>query len=184
MKERVEGWTSMLEERIDSELESRGAKLEKAEDDEISIRRRVQKRLKARNELASHIMIYLGVNGMLLFMWATFAGGIGSFPWPLFPIFFWGIGVVSQIGEYYTKYGAGARRREAELEREVQREMERSTAGKAKNASPATDKAKRRLSVDELDEVPGARVRLNEDGELSDSFVQERDEQEARRSRR
>jgi serine/threonine protein kinase len=180
-KNRFQNWASVIEERIDSELKSRGADLDAPESEETRIRRKVEKRLKARREIASHIMIYLGVNTMLLLMWATFAGGIRSFPWPLFPIFFWGIGVISQIGDYYTKYGQGAQNREATIEREVRREMERSQArGKSKNERKG--KRGERLSLEELDNA-APEVRLNEEGELSDSFVQETEEYERRQRR-
>ena len=46
----------MIEESIDSEMKSRGVSLEEAnETSESAVRKRVAKRMKARQELATHI---------------------------------------------------------------------------------------------------------------------------------
>jgi hypothetical protein len=49
-----------------------------------------------------HFSVYVGVNLMLFFIW-LFAGGLtGTFPWFLFPLVFWGIGVVVHYMSVFT----------------------------------------------------------------------------------
>ena len=57
------------------------------------------------------------------------------------------IGIVSNIVEYYNKYGPGAERREAGIQREIERERERLGYEKPKNDS---------------------RMRLTDDGEIEE----------------
>lgn len=154
----------MIEERIDTELRQRqGIEL----DDEEVARRRVLKRLKARQEFVGHLGTYITVNGGLLAIW--FFTGAGFF-WPFFPLFFWGMGLVSQGIQYYSKYGPGATNREDMIQQEVDKEL-----GRMSHVGTTIDKPKKRedrLSLEDLQADGG--VRLNEDGELTDSFVEER----------
>lgn len=158
----------MIEERIDTELESRrGYGLQTPE--EAEARRQVRKRLKARQEFVGHIGTYLAVNGVLVFIWML----NGGFFWPIFSIVFWGMGVVAQGAEYYNKHGAGASRREEWFEQEVQRELQRrGSSAISTDKSKKADKAKR-SRLEDLD-IAGGGVRLNEDGELTDSFIEEK----------
>lgn len=154
----------MIEERIDTELRQRqGIELT----DEEQARRRVLKRMKARQEFVGHLGTYITVNGFLVALW--FFTGAGFF-WPFFPIFFWGLGLVSQGIQYYSKYGPGAANREEMIQEEVNKEL-----GRMSYVGTTVDKPKKReerLSLDDL-QSSGA-VRLNEEGELTDSFVEER----------
>ncbi len=51
-----------------------------------------------------HILIYLLVNSGLVGLW-SFTGPSG-FPWPLFPLFFWGIGLISHyLAAYRRSFG-------------------------------------------------------------------------------
>jgi serine/threonine protein kinase len=181
MKSRVENFASMIEEGIDSEMKSRGVKLEDANDaSEEAVRKRVAKRIKARQELAAHIATYLSVNAGLVFIWLMFTRG---FFWPMFPIFFWGLGVVGQAWDYMSKYGGGDEKRREWMEREVERELQRSQSRRRKSASDTESKAKN-IALDEsgaeydmigLDRLDGdtQRPRINAEGELTDSFVEE-----------
>lgn len=153
-----------IEDSIDSELASRhgGNTPEEAE-----ARRLVRKKLKARQEFVGHLSTYLGVNTVLVIIW----GLNGGFFWPMFPLIFWGMGVVGQGVEYYNKYGAGSDRREAWFEEQVQRELERRGSTATRLLEDDTDekvKRDRRLSDDAL-----GPIRLTEDGELTDSFIEE-----------
>lgn len=82
------------------------------------IRRRVEKRYKKKQELIIHIVSYVLTN---IAFWIFFDGA----SWVAWVTFGWGIGVVANIFEYYNKYGGGVERREAEIEREIEREKER-----------------------------------------------------------
>jgi len=51
-----------------------------------------------------HLLIYFIVNGGLVGLW--YFTGPSSFPWPLFPIFFWGIGLISHyLSAYRRSFG-------------------------------------------------------------------------------
>ncbi len=58
-------------------------------------------RLKARRGFRVHLLVYVGVNAMLVAIW--FANGAGPF-WPIWPIAGWGIGIVAHAwGLYFNK---------------------------------------------------------------------------------
>lgn len=82
------------------------------------IRRRVEQRYKKKQELIVHIVSYVLTN---IAFWIFFNGA----SWVAWVTFGWGIGVVANIFEYYNKYGGGVERREAEIQREIEREKER-----------------------------------------------------------
>ena len=138
--------------------------------DETKARKFVEKKYKKRRELMTHIAVYIAVNAMLWFFW-----GFGGFPWPIFPTVFWGIGLLNEILEYNTKYGAGRNQREAEITQEMERiRRERPEADKRKVVPP--------IGLEVIEEAPMPPVRLNADGELTDSFIE--DQEEVRRQRR
>ncbi|HEX2621871.1 MAG TPA: hypothetical protein VHL11_17055, partial [Phototrophicaceae bacterium] len=87
-----------------------------------------------------------------------------EFPWPLIVSLGWGIGMFSHFIGYYNKYGAGRERREALIQSEIERERSRTMSTKAKNE-------------DNYDPA----LRLTEDGELTESYVEEIDEQKRKR---
>lgn len=160
LKSGVNSLAEMIEERIDTELrQRRGIAIS---EEEIA-RRRVVKRMKERQEFVGHLGSYIGVNAVLLAVW-FFTGA--EFFWPFFPIFFWGIGLVGQGLAYYNKYGPGAAKREEEIKTEVEREL-----GRMSQVAPVMEKQKG-TRLEDIG-VDGG-VRLNEDGELTDSFIEER----------
>lgn len=171
-------FASMIEDRIDSELEMRGAVLEAPDSPEERIRQRVKKRLKARSELAQHVVIYVMINVMLLAIWFFSSGGAG-FPWPLIVMMGWGSGVAAQGMEYYNEYGPGAQNVEEQIQRELEREQRLSQVKQKNDMQKNKNDDGRRL--DDL-MSGGSPVRLNEDGELTDSFIDEQDDY--RRQRR
>ncbi len=108
---------------------------------DTEIRKRIEKRYKMRQELYIHIASYVVAN---VVFWIMFHA-----TWVLWITFGWGIGIVSHIIDYYSKYGGGAERKEAEIQREIERERERLGYEKPKNDSHV------RLTDDgELEEVP------------------------------
>jgi hypothetical protein len=60
------------------------------EDEELLIRAR--KRAEAKLSFYTDLALYLVVNALLIAIW--WYGG-GGFPWFLFVVFFWGLGVIS-----------------------------------------------------------------------------------------
>jgi hypothetical protein len=81
-----------------------------AADDE---RRRYARRVaEARYGFRWHLPIYIIVNAGLVMLWLL--TGPASFPWPLFPIFFWGIGVLSHYMAAYHSSSTGWIERETD----------------------------------------------------------------------
>ncbi|MCY4018021.1 MAG: protein kinase [Chloroflexi bacterium] len=130
------------------------------------IRQRVQKKLKARSEFLQHMTVFLAINGICWLIWIFHRGG---FPWPIFVTATWGIGLVNQYVDYYYKHGRGADRGEDEIESEITRQMRISQWRDS-------DRRKGVYEEEELldaDAFKARAVRLHDDGELSDSFIDE-----------
>ncbi len=125
------------------------------------IRKQIEKRMEGRIGFYTHLAIYLCVN---LGLWAIWLFDGGGFPWPMFTTFFWGMGMFAHMSDYYNKYGGGRDKREEMIQREIERERNR--------LSGETSKVKN----DER------RVRLTEDGELTDSFIDEIDNPNKRKN--
>jgi len=70
--------------------------------DDKDSRERARELAQARYSLRWHIVTYALVNVGLVFTW--WANGTGYF-WPIFPIFFWGIGVVAHYLRAYRTGG-------------------------------------------------------------------------------
>ncbi|MBC7870217.1 MAG: protein kinase [Chitinophagaceae bacterium] len=129
--------------------------------DEKRIRKQVEKRMEERLGFYTHLAIYLCVNIGLWGIW-LFSGT--GFPWPMFTTFFWGMGMLGHTADYYNKYGGGRDKREEMIQREIERERRRLSGdtSKAKNEDRA--------------------IRLTEDGELTDSFIDEIDNPNKRKN--
>lgn len=61
---------------------------------EEAIYEEAKKRVKAKKNLYTHIVVYVCVNIFLLIIWAVTGGG---FPWFIFPLGGWGIGLAFHI---------------------------------------------------------------------------------------
>lgn len=131
--------------------------------EEQRIRRFVKKRMEERMGLWIHGAAYFGVNLLLWMIWLGGSIGDGeiNFMWPLFVTFGWGIGMFAHFFEYYNKYGGGRDRQEQMVQEEITRERERRSQLKLKN--------------EELEYDPANRIRLNDDGEMTESFIDELD---------
>ena len=180
--ERLAQWGQDVAERIESRIDPPPS-------EEELIRREVKKRMAAWRSFRNHLISYLVINLLLWLIWANDAGlftsggmdmgymwGSGDFPWPLWVTLSWGIGVVSQGIGYYSRYGGGHQRFERAVDREIERlrrRRERYSRRKRKEDAPLE------LEADK----PKRSVRLTEDGELTESFVEEIYEDEARRYR-
>lgn len=55
---------------------------------------------KARAGFKTHLSIFIFVIASLWIIW-FFTGGINSHPWPIYPTFGWGIGIVSNYVSVY-----------------------------------------------------------------------------------
>ena len=136
---------------------------------EERIRKRVEGKFQARRDLIQHFAVYLMINS---FLWLLYLppGGFDfpfDFPWPIFVTGFWGIGVVSQYVGFYYKHGRGAEKREAEIEKEVTRQMR----GAEQHSSIYEADEYADGEVFGLNSIEARQVRLQADGELADSFI-------------
>lgn len=140
------------------------------------IRHRVEQPFTKRREFFDHLGVYVMINLMLWFIY--FAGTnffqtiLGSgfqfldFPWPLIVMFGWGIGLAVHGVETLS---AGSQQRA--IDRAVERERDRMY----------DEKPKRDFYYEE--DEPDRGVRLTEDGEFTDSMIQEIDRDSRKRRR-
>lgn len=83
--------------------------------------RRARELAQARYGFRWHLPVYLLVNGGFVLIW--WYNGTESFFWPVFPMLFWGIGLVAH---YLGAYGTMGRRWiERETERILREEKEK-----------------------------------------------------------
>jgi serine/threonine protein kinase len=142
----------------------REVQIHMADKEEKELRQRAEKRIKKRQEelqgLVIHAAVYFFVNAIIL-------------SWNPWVAFFWGIGLFAQAWDYYHKYGPGVGRQEKIIAREIERERQR-------YYNDLEDDYDKRKNEDR--EPP--RVRLRDDGEFTQSFIDELDDSDQRRDRR
>ncbi|VVB88786.1 2TM domain protein [uncultured archaeon] len=64
------------------------------------LRRRAEKRAEEKIGFYTHFGIYIIVNLLIFLIW-FFTSGPGSFPWFIFPLFGWGIGIFAHFISVY-----------------------------------------------------------------------------------
>jgi len=64
------------------------------------LREKARKIAKKKSDFFTHLAIYIAVNVFLIAQWLI-TGGLGSFPWFVFVLFGWGIGIVFHAFETY-----------------------------------------------------------------------------------
>lgn len=84
------------------------------EEREPSLREQAVSRLKKKREFHRHLIAYVLVNGLLWLIWGiVFAAGGTWFPWPVFPLVGWGIGLIFHAWDTYAgQFSEQAVRRE------------------------------------------------------------------------
>lgn len=92
------------------------------QDLERRIRKQMEKKFEERQAVAIHAVAFV-LGNLLVWGIYMFAGGPSDidFPFPLIVTGGWGIGIVAHLLTYYNKYGGGAVRREAAIQREIER---------------------------------------------------------------
>jgi serine/threonine-protein kinase len=135
------------------------------------VSKQVRERSNKRLELLQHGSVFVLINLMLWSLW--FFSGAGGFPWPILVTMGWGIGMVAHVAESYSKSGKRAAQRDRAVEREVERERQRL----------GLDVEEKRKHDHKPKRDQDRRVRLTEDGELTDSFVAEWEDTEEKRNR-
>jgi hypothetical protein len=152
------------ERRVQEEMIQRyGADWQRYVDEEthMNVRRQVYKRFKKRHGFFIHAAVYLCINAMLWSIWALSGGG-GGIPWPLFVSGGWGIGMFFHGMSALTATERGAESQEEAIQREMERERQRA----------ADYSAAEKRKHDETSDSPPP-VRLTEEGELTDSYVED-----------
>ncbi|OPY31790.1 MAG: hypothetical protein A4E32_01392 [Methanomassiliicoccales archaeon PtaU1.Bin124] len=86
------------------------------EDEELYIRAR--KKAEAKVDFYSDLGLYLIVNALLVVLWWN---GGGGFPWFLFVMFFWGLGVISHWLALFRQSKWFDKMTEAEYQKMVKR---------------------------------------------------------------
>lgn len=117
---------------------------------EEQIRRRIEKRIKERNEFYVHLAFFIGGNLLMWLIWfLTNSGDTDGFPWPIIVLASWGIGIVAHGLTVYFNSPERIEARERTIQREIERERQR-------------------LAADDYYEKPkrDRHVRLTDDGEL------------------
>ncbi len=147
---------------------------------ESDIRRKLEEKYEERLGLIVHLVAYLIVNLML---WAIYLLGAGAFPWPLFVTGGWGIGLISHFLSYHNEHGAGAEKREAAIEAEVERKYRLARMRETADRDSVYDTDDEEVVVYGLDNYEPRRLRLTDDGELAELDAAEGDERELRASR-
>lgn len=79
------------------------------------LRDRALARLKKRRDFATHLLVYALVNTVIVVIWVFTSDG--GFFWPIFPMAFWGIGVVMNAWDVWH----GDAFSEAQIAREIDR---------------------------------------------------------------
>lgn len=134
-------------------------------------RHKALKGYKKRVELLQHVAVYVPINLMLWFLYASnlfgliSPGDVPDFPWPILVTLGWGAGLVAHVADTFLGGDARSAARERAVQRAVERELQR------RDEELPLDKPKRDFAI-----------RLNEDGELTDSIAEawQQDERDQR----
>jgi 2TM domain len=81
----------------------------------VDERARARTHIKKRRDLRTHALVYVLVNSAIVGIWAAI--GSGGFFWPVFPMVFWGIGLVMNAWDVYV----ASEITEEDVDREVSR---------------------------------------------------------------
>jgi hypothetical protein len=68
---------------------------------DAELRRKARERAEAKLAFYIHLVVYVGVNSLLFLIW-LFTGGVEVFPWFIFPLVFWGIGLIAHYLTAFT----------------------------------------------------------------------------------
>ena len=78
------------------------------------LRDRAVRRLRKKAEFRNHVFVYVVVNAALVAVWAWTGAG---FFWPMFPMVFWGIGVIFHAKDVYGNDEISEEKIRREIER-------------------------------------------------------------------
>jgi hypothetical protein len=94
------------------------------------------RRIKARRDFRGHLLVYVAVNILLILIWLTTALTAGAwYPWFVFPLAGWGIGVAAHA---WAVYGSPSRPITQEAIAEEIERMRREHARRDADGGPAS----------------------------------------------
>jgi hypothetical protein len=88
------------------------------------LRQKARMRAGAKISFYIHLSVYAGVNFMLFLIWLFTGGWTGVFPWFLFPLVFWGIGLVAHYMSAFAYSGYFDRMTEEEYRKLKQEQQQ------------------------------------------------------------
>ncbi len=88
--------------------------------EESALREKAEKRVKQRTRVLEHIATYVLVNGFLVVVWALTGAG---YPWFLWVMAGWGLGLALNVASYFTG-SKGDSARERMIQEEIKRMRE------------------------------------------------------------
>ncbi|MCY4018020.1 MAG: serine/threonine-protein kinase [Chloroflexi bacterium] len=148
-------------------------------EEEWQVRKRIEKKYAARRGIAYLASLFAIINGAwilnMIFVPGYWRWGGNHIPSAVF----WGLVLVLLCLRYYFIHGRGAANLEAEIEGEITRELRLSEVREQERLKRLHDDDD---SAFVLDNVNMADLRLNDEGELTDSFVEEAASQRSSRS--
>ena len=135
-------------------------------EDDMRIRDRLAKKFRARRAIAMHAGVFL-IFGLPMFIFDLFGPARAD---QIATVGVWGLLLGLQCWRYFYKHGRGAESREAEIEGEITRQLRLSQIREEERRRRLYDEEE---AVYDLDGLEGRGVRLTDEGELTDSFVDE-----------
>ncbi len=81
------------------------------------LRKKAEKRAEEKVSFFTHLSIYIAVNALLIAIWWVNGGSEGLFPWFIFPLFGWGIGIVAHFIGAFVETGFADKLAEKEYQR-------------------------------------------------------------------
>ena len=161
------------ERAITSELEAYGLD----GDEEWQIRKRVEKKYASRRGIAYFAALFALINSSwilnMIFVPEYWRWGSNHIP----NAAFWGMLLSLLCLRYYFKHGSGAEKQAAEIEGEITRQLRVSEMREQDRQTRLYDEAVEDYELDGMTDT----VRLNDEGELSDSFIGETERRRAKR---
>jgi serine/threonine-protein kinase len=145
-----------------------------SQDQYRQVRKRIAAEFHKRAEFFQNLAAFVFIIPLMWLLWGNGLKIFGDFPWPLLIMGGWGLGIASEGVQAFLHPSSRSAAREQAIQREIERERRRL----GMDASYAEESAKRK------NEDADRHVRLTEDGELTDSFAQEWDEDEDEKRKR
>ena len=84
---------------------------------EEELRRKARERAEAKLSVYIHLGVYILVNGLLVGIWWFTGGNTGFFPWFIFPLAFWGLGLAIHALAVFASQGFTDRMTEKEYQK-------------------------------------------------------------------